>query len=62
MWYQRLRYERSDVRPDAFDVVAFSIFYAGFGANNAFAFQEAFKQSSLSFECYAGGYPTSAVV
>ena len=47
---------------DAFDVVAFSIFYAGFGANNAFVFQEAFKKSSLSFECYPGGYPTSPVV
>tara|TARA_B110001452_G_scaffold254198_1_gene245547 strand:- start:17446 stop:18528 length:1083 start_codon:yes stop_codon:yes gene_type:complete len=47
---------------DAFDVVAFSIFFAGFGANNAFVFQEAFKQSSLSFESYSGGYPSSSVV
>ena len=46
----------------SFDVVAFSIFYAGHGQNNAFHFQEAFKEQQLGFESYSGGYPTTSDV
>lgn len=43
----------------SFDVIAFSIFFAGRGPNNAFEFFKAFQSENLRFESHSGGLPTT---